>query len=367
MTDRDADDHVEAGEISGPLSAARRWLKEGRKVAMATVTDTWGSSPRQMGSILVASDSMDFAGSVSGGCVEGAVIEAAQETLHTGQPRNLEFGVSHNDAWSVGLACGGTVSIYLESLDLETVDSILAALATRRPMVRIVPLDGGEVIHYCPGAHSGQASGTELTGIARRAIDQGKSQTIALGSQRTFLHVFTPKRRLFIFGAVHIAQHLSTMAHLAGYDVTVIDPREAFASISRFPAIHLVTTWPDEAMRALNPDPYTAVVTLTHDPKLDDPALEAALASSCIYVGALGSRKTHAARMDRLRQRGVANDALNRIHAPVGLNLGGRSAPEIAISILAEVTQVFNRGSSEQGRPEIPDLPARSVAIGEEQ
>lgn len=172
------------------------------------------------------------------------------------------------------------------------------------------------------------------------ALATDKSRiVIAPDGAEWFLNAFNPPLRLIVVGAVHIAQPLARMAALAGYDVTVVDPRTAFASSERFPGVALSTDWPDEAVSALAPDARTAVVTLTHDPKLDDPALKAALASPCFYIGALGSRKTHGSRLERLRAAGFDDGALARIHGPVGLSIGAKSPAEIAISILAQIIQ----------------------------
>ena len=177
----------------------------------------------------------------------------------------------------------------------------------------------------------------------REAFRSDRSKTIETEEGPVFLHVFNPPLRMIIVGAVHIAQPLARMAALAGYDVTIVDPRAAFATDERFPGVTLLTEWPDDALETLAPDSRTAVVTLTHDPKLDDPALEVALRSSAFYVGSLGSKKTHAARLQRLTEAGFGEDALNRINGPVGLAIGARSPAEVAVSIVAQVTQALRQ------------------------
>ncbi|MEX2008706.1 MAG: XdhC family protein [Dongiaceae bacterium] len=181
---------------------------------------------------------------------------------------------------------------------------------------------------------------------AHARLAEDRSGMIEAGGRRLFLHVFNPPARLILVGAVHIAQALAPMAALAGYGVAVIDPRRAFASDARFPDVALIGDWPDEAMAALSPDRRTAVVTLTHDPKLDDPALQVALRSDAFYIGSLGSRRTHAARLERLRAAGFGDSELARIHGPVGLAIGAASPAEIAVSILAQITAVRHGGSA---------------------
>ncbi|MCE2493817.1 MAG: XdhC family protein [Alphaproteobacteria bacterium] len=178
---------------------------------------------------------------------------------------------------------------------------------------------------------------------AGEAFRSDRSKTIETEEGPVFLHVFNPPLRMIIVGAVHIAQPLARMAALAGYDVTIVDPRAAFATDERFPGVTLLTEWPDDALETLAPDSRTAVVTLTHDPKLDDPALEVALRSSAFYVGSLGSKKTHAARLQRLTETGFGEDDLNRINGPVGLAIGARSPAEVAVSIVAQVTQTLRQ------------------------
>lgn len=215
-------------------------------------------------------------------------------------------------------------------------EQVLEDRAAKRPVVVATDLASGvqRLIH----PQAPEAAGDPLRAAAQAALRADRSGAVETPEGRVFLQVFNPPLRLLIVGAVHIAQPLARMAALAGYAVTVIDPRRAFASAERFPGVDLVTDWPDEALDRLAPDGRTAVVTLTHDPKLDDPALASALNSGCFYIGALGSRKTHAARLERLRRQGFGEGALARIHGPVGLDIGARSPAEIAIAILAEIT-----------------------------
>lgn len=319
---------------------ALEWVKEGREVALATVIKTWGSSPRPVGSQLIIDHSGAFEGSVSGGCIEGAVITEGLEVLRIGEPRQLNFGVSSAQAWEVGLACGGEITLYIEKV---TSRSMLENLASVRAMNHgvcvITDLEKGEKTLL---PIDGDARIYELFPDSRKALhDALKTDhniSFVSNGHYYFLHVFLPALELIVVGAVHIAQRLVQIARITGYDVTVIDPREAFASKNRFPDIAIVIKWPDEALKG-RLHSRTALVTLTHDPKLDDPALIEGLKSNAFYIGALGSKSTHAARLARLSSAGFSKDSLDRIHGPVGLAIGAVSQAEIAISIIAQIIE----------------------------
>lgn len=332
-----------ASELDDILQRALAWQESGRGAALATVVRTWGSSPRPVGSHLAVGGDGDFAGSVSGGCIEGAVVQEALATIADGRPRLLEFGVSDEQAWEVGLACGGRVQVYVERPG--SLARLMAARAAGRPAALVTRLaDGAQCL-----LDAEEASGDlELDAAARDALRRrfvsGESGPLDAAGE-IFARVYAPAPRLIIVGAVHVAQALAPMAAIVGYAVTIVDPRSAFASAQRFPGVTLVDDWPDEAMARLAPDAQTAVVTLTHDPKLDDPALAAALAGPAFYVGALGSTRTHEKRLARLSELGLA-DQFGRIHAPVGLDLGGRLPAEIAVAILAEIIRVRRKGTA---------------------
>jgi xanthine dehydrogenase accessory factor len=322
-----------------PLESAARWQSQDRKVAFATVAKTWGSAPRPPGSQLAVREDGAFAGSVSGGCVEGVVIEQAQEAIADGKMRRLEFGVSDQQAWSVGLACGGRIEILVEpAIERETITALLHARREGKPLVRAVDLATGGDRLLEP-----ETDGSPLGTAAAAAARADQSRIIELDDKSWFLTVYNPPLELVIVGAVHIAQPLAKMAALAGYRVRVIDPRSSFATKERFPDVELMPHWPDEALAGRPLGRRSALVALTHDPKIDDPALTAALASPAFYVGALGSKKTHTTRLDRLAAQGVAAEALVRIHGPVGLAIGSKTPQEIAISILADMTKVLRQ------------------------
>ena len=322
---------------SGP-EAALAWYRDGRGAALATVVETWGSAPRPAGSQLAVSGDAGMVGSVSGGCVEGAVIAEALEAMQDGVPRLLDFGVSDDEAFAVGLACGGRIRVLVEpvgigrGIDPDLLGRLAEARAARQAVVAAVR-PGAWERRLVAGPDDPLRPAAEAALLADRSGFAGD----------WFLGVHNPPLRLAVVGAVHIAQALVPMARLAGYDVTVVDPREAFASPARFPDTRLVHDWPDAALAALGLDARTAVVTLTHDPKLDDPAILAALASRAFYLGCLGSPRTHARRVERLRAAGVDAEALGRIHAPVGADIGASTPAEIAVAILAEITERLRR------------------------
>lgn len=221
----------------------------------------------------------------------------------------------------------------------DTLRQLLADREAKRPVVLATNLDTGEERLLYPATHGPDP----LDEPAATALREDKSRTVEVDGAKWFLHAYNPPLRMIIVGAVHIAQPLSQMAALSGYDVTVVDPRGAFATSDRFPGVALSDGWPDEAMSALGPDSRTAVVTLTHDPKLDDPALLVALKSDAFYVGSLGSNKTHAARLKRLHKEGLSEDETGRIHGPVGLDIGAKSPAEIAVSIMGQITERLRR------------------------
>ena len=326
----DRPDHDRIPEI------AQGWHRAGQGACLATVVETWGSAPRPTGSQLAVSGTGEMMGSVSGGCVEGAVIEESLAALRDGRPRLLTFGVSDEDAFAVGLACGGTIRVLVEpvgpALPPEMLDEIVAARAARRPVAYSVNLDSWERGLTGPeGPHASRFRSD------KSGVDAGEAGAV-------FTAIHNPPLRMIVVGAVHIAQPLLAMARACGHDPVLIDPREAFGSAARFPGEDIRHDWPDEAMAEIGLDARTSVVTLTHDPKLDDPAIIAALAAPVYYLGCLGSTRTHAKRVVRLTEAGFSEAEIGRIHAPVGLDIGAKSPAEIAVSILAEVTQALRRG-----------------------
>jgi len=324
-----------------PLLAAASWISGHQTVAMATVTRTWGSAPRPAGSQMAVREDGAFVGSVSGGCIEGAVIGEAQASLHDGRPRNLKFGVTNEEAWAVGLACGGTIEVNVTPVTQAPERATLAALNNardeKRAAVLATELQTGRTRLIYPD----EAGSSTLADAAKNAARHDESVSVEAEGSTWFLTVFNPPLDLAIIGAVHIAQPLARMASLADYAVRVIDPRTAFATEERFPGVALSHVWPDEALAAKPLTGRSAIVALTHDPKLDDPALTVALRSPAFYIGALGSKQTHAKRLERLKEAGFSDAELARIHGPIGLKIGAKSVAEIAVSVLGEMTAIL--------------------------
>jgi xanthine dehydrogenase accessory factor len=326
------------------LDAVERWLAEGRSVALGTVVDTWGSAPRPPGSQIAVRDDGTFAGSVSGGCVEGAVIDAAHATMADGKLRHLEFGVLDEQAWSVGLACGGRIEIFVEPIgspqSRDTLRILNEARHQERAIVRAIDLATGEDRLVDPNLDP-----SPLGMAAASASRTDRCAAAEVEGRTWFLTVYNPPVDIVIVGAVQVAQALVKMAALLGCRVRVIDPRTSFATKERFPDVALSHEYPDEALTRMPLGRRSALVALSHDPKIDDPALVAALQSPAFYIAALGSKKTHAARIKRLRARGFSDVMLARVHGPAGLAIGAKSPEEIALSIAAQMTERLRSGA----------------------
>lgn len=313
------------------------FLEQGQGAALTTVISTWGSAPRPAGSQLAIATDGTFFGSVSGGCVEGAVILAAQEAIEDGQSRVLDYGVADADAFAVGLACGGNIRILVEPVgvgngpDVDLIQTIVTSFKGREPI-------GYQV---------------DLNTWARRIVKPRDMKHADLFlrdkpalADDVFTQIFNPPLKMIIVGAVHITQFLSAIARMAGYTVFLVDPRDSFASKTRFPDDVFVDAWPNEALNQIGLDARTAVITLTHDPKIDMPALETALKSDAFYIGSLGSKRTHAKRVAELEDTGFTDAEIVRIHGPIGLDIGSTSPAEIAISIMAEVTDRLRKSEA---------------------
>ena len=332
-----------------------RLATSGLPVGRAVVTSVWGSAPRPEGSSMVATADGEMAGSVSGGCVEAATVVEIGEAIGRGSPRLVTFGVSDERAWEVGLACGGTIKVFVEP---RVRPEVLAA--ARGPGGEVVatvldgPAAGSSVRVWDDGRVEGgpreltQASIREaaLAALGREASLTTTVETPA-GPASVFLEVFPRQPRLVIFGAVHIAAALVPLARALGHRTIVADGRPAFLSRERFPeADELVLAWPEAAFSRIGVDASCYVCVLSHDPKFDEPALTLALRSPARYIGAIGSRKTQAARRERLKAAGFTEEEVARVHGPIGLDLGGRQPAETALAILAEMTAVRYGGGA---------------------
>lgn len=342
------------------LEKLDQWRQDEEQIAVTTVVETWGSAPRPVGSKMVTTMSGGIAGSVSAGCVEGAVIEESQQVMKSNEPHLIEFGVADETAWEVGLACGGKIKVFVEpGFSLDSIfPEVKNNLMDGIPFVTVTFLEGPantinkKLLMGKDGSSVGdlqipeEISG-ELFSQAKDLLDDEKSGTITLtDGSRVFIESHPLQPKLIIIGAVHLAEPLISIANTIGFDTILIDPREAFATEERFPYVgELVQEWPQDAMENLNLDKSAYIAVLTHDPKLDDPALQIALKSGARYVGALGSRRTNQKRIERLRKAGLTEAQLSRLHAPIGVDLGGRSSSEIAVSIMAEIIKVRNERS----------------------
>lgn len=323
-------------EFDQILETALDWIRADKKVALATVVQTWGSAPCPVGSQLAISEDAGIAGSVSGGCVESAVVVEALEAVEDSRVRLLEFGVSDDEAFAVGLACGGTIRVMVEPIavgqgpSIEMLEALVARRAERRAAAYVVNTETWQ-----RRLSDGQNDPLAAEILARFRSDKSGFEG------DWFIGIHNPPLRMIVVGAVHIAQPLMQMARLSGYDTTLVDPREAFATSARFPGEKILTDWSDEALRAEGLDARTAVVTLSHDPKIDDPAIIESLNSEVFYLGCLGSKKTHAKRVKRLESAGLSAVQIRRIHAPVGLAIGGGTPAEIALSVMAQITDTL--------------------------
>jgi len=308
------------------LEAVRRWRDGGQGVALATVVATRRSAPRPLGSKLAISDAGELAGSVSGGCVESDVAVSALEVLETGEPKLLSYGIPDEDAWEVGLPCGGEIDVFLERFKGELPDP-------EAPQIVYTVVDGDR---------AGERWVSEDGEVTR-------TQLLERDGQQVFAEVLGPPPRLLVFGAVDLAEELCRAAKGLGWRTVVTDARARFATAERVPsADELVVAWPKEALERFAPDERTAVVVLTHEDRWDVPALAGALATGAFYVGALGSRRTQERRRERLLETGVSEEQLERLCGPAGLDLGAGTPAETALSILAEILAV--RAGRDGGR-----------------
>ena len=330
------------------LEDLTRWSEQGKDIALATVVQTWGSSPRQEGAKMAISEGGEIAGSVSGGCVESAVAETGLQVLKSGLPQLVHFGVADETAWSVGLACGGSLDVFVEQLDPEQFNFLRELLINEEPAASVTVVSG-------PEATLGRKLTLNLDNPSARygSLEAGPDdQTVELAHQVTepslldmeaegvqaFVDLMPPPPTLIIVGGNQIAITLSSLAKTMDMRTVIVDPRRAFATEERFPDVdQLIQTWPAEAFESLALTETTAVVMLTHDPKIDEPALALALTSPAFYIGALGSKRTQAKRRERLSESGLTEAELDRLHGPVGLELGADTPDEIALSIMAEI------------------------------
>ena len=334
------------------LPDLNKWVDSDEQIALATVIQTWGSSPRRVGAKMALTPEGKITGSVSGGCVEGAVFETGVEVLKSGEPELLHFGVADETAWEVGLACGGQIDVFVEPLDRALFDTWRAELLADRPHAVATVIRGpgrllGRQVLVSEDKLAAGAQGNGFDEVilekTRLAMAEGRSQRFEIpleseDSVELFVEVVSAPPTLVIVGGVHIAVALTSIAKALGYHTVVVDPRRSFGSSERFPHVdQLFQAWPQEAFEQINLTHQTALAMLTHDPKIDDPALQIAFNSPAFYIGALGSQNTQRKRRQRLLDSGCTEDQLGRLHGPIGLDIGAETPEEIALAVMAEV------------------------------
>ncbi|HEY1509425.1 MAG TPA: XdhC family protein [Solirubrobacteraceae bacterium] len=335
--------------MNSVLEAIREWLARGERVAVATVVDTKKSAPQPAGTKMGINELGEVVGAVSGGCVEGAVVEIAELIIDGAAPQLLHYGIADEDAWDVGLPCGGEITVWVQTFtpdDLQGRFTELERVGARAALVTVVEdssATGQRMLVLPDGDPEGSLGNPELdaaaAGFARDALWTERSELREHAGTKVFVDVVAPPPRLIVVGAVDFAAQLCEVARIAGWRPFVIDPRARFATEARFPAAErVIVAWPEEGFAQLDPiDLATAIAVLTHDPKLDDAALGAALSSEAFYIGAMGSRRAQARRRDRLLAAGIDAELLDRVSAPIGLDLGALTAAETALSIMSEI------------------------------
>ncbi|MGD0019328.1 MAG: XdhC/CoxI family protein [Candidatus Limnocylindrales bacterium] len=349
------------------------WRAEGAQIGRAVVVRTFFSVPRPEGAVMLVTADGRIAGSVSGGCVEGAAVEEIERARATGRSRVVRYGISDEQAWDVGLACGGTIDVLVEPAVSEAAEAAARAVAGTgatggRAVITPLPADspGPEIGPHPPGEgeppaailvawEDGHLDGSlgdpsldaELVRLTLESLASGTSRTVELAGRSLFIEAFPTRARLIVVGAGQVAIPLVAIARTLGYETIVIDGRPAFATRERFPDVdRLIVGWPDEVADAIGLGPSDAVAVLSHDAKFDEPAIATAFARRCRYVGAIGSRKRLADRRERLVAAGVRREDLERLRSPIGLDLGGRAPAETALSIMAEIVAMRYGGTA---------------------
>ena len=337
------------------LTVAKDWISKNKPFAIATVIKTWGSSPRPVGSAMIISNEMEMAGSVSGGCVEGAVVKSALPLIENKIGQQLNYGVADEEAWEVGLSCGGKIQVFAEqflAFDERPEEQAIwkefqLCLENNKGCVLMTRLQDGETQHLLilPDENVvGKEVNNEIVQAGLKAFSERKNQIIEYDGTSWFAQVFPRKSQMIIIGAAHITVDLVQLANMYGFETIVIDPRGIFSNNTQFtlPPDKIFEQYPSEVLGNYKLDAYTYAVVLSHDPKIDDNALHILLHSEVGYIGALGSRKTQAKRVARLEAAGFSEEEIGKIHSPVGVDIKAKTPKEIALSIMGEVIQVKN-------------------------
>lgn len=337
------------------LPVFKSWIADKKNFCIARVIGTWGSSPRPVGSVFLISEDQEMSGSVSGGCVEGAVVTESKKILNEGHSKILHYGISNEMAWEVGLSCGGKLDVFLQKIEngaepeSAVWESLADQLTNNKSCTLITLLTNGKnqnTLVLEDGNIIGQTIDSSILETAKLNFQQRKN-TIheTADGQRYFIQVFPRRSHLIIIGAVHITAYLIQLARLYDFEITVIDPRKTFASKTHLPdpPDRIIAKYPADVLDQFTLDAFTYAVILSHDPKIDDNALQQLLPSSVGYIGVLGSKRNHARRKERLQEMGFSETQIDRIHGPVGVHIHARTPQEIALSIMAEIISVKNK------------------------
>lgn len=333
------------------LRQIEQWQLQKKSIALARVIQTWGSSPRPVGSCMLISSDLEMAGSVSGGCVEGAVLKEAKTVFESGVGKKLSYGVTDDEAWAVGLSCGGKIQVFIQpwglDAELQLFDDLQQNLSSNAGCILITQLSDGKIknaLHSKTGDSNTGNFSPIVFEKAREAYEQRAHRMVTEGDGEYFIHVFPPRSKVIIIGAAHITADLIQLAHAFDFETIVIDPRRTFAKNTSFEIApdQIHEKYPSEVLGELMLDPYTYAVILSHDPKIDDDALQVLLRTSVGYIGALGSKKNHEKRTARLQQHGFTSEEISKINAPIGVDIHAQGAREIALSIMGAIIKAKN-------------------------
>ena len=329
------------------LNLLKNWNNSGEKLALARVIQTWGSSPRPVGSCMLITGHGNMAGSVSGGCVESAVIKESKNVFEDGLSKRLAYGVTDDDAWAVGLTCGGKIQVYLQPWPYDISDKIIGLLLANETFMLSTLLVDGKSLNtiITPDKKMfGNKLPDEVVEKSIEAFNKRNHQTLMREGVEYFIQVFPKRSRIIIIGAAHITADLVSLASHYDFETIVVDPRKTFATQTAFitKPDWIIEKYPSEVLHGLSLDPYTYAVILSHDPKIDDDALEVLLRSDVAYIGALGSKKNHEKRINRLIENGFSMEEIAKIHAPIGVDINAVGAKEIALSIMSAIVKAKN-------------------------
>ena len=326
------------------LEKAYEWIKDNQKIVMITVVETWGSSPKPIGSKMVVNENKKFFGSVSGGCVESFIIQESLKIIKKNKPFKIKkFKVSDENAWNMGLSCGGEITVYLERINFgeKTLEKIIKKKKNKLEFSLLTNLLTGEneIFEKGKSLNKNFEKFTDQINLFYKSKKNG-----IIKNSNIFVECYNNPIKVIIIGAVHIAQYLTDFADKFDFEIYIIDPRKYFGTEERFPHVKIINEWPNEAFKKIKTNSSCALIGLTHDPKIDDPALQYALKKKFFYIGVLGSKTTHKNRCDRLKKVGFTRAEIDSIHGPIGIKLGGKSAPEIALSIIAQlVNEIYKK------------------------